>query len=408
MIFNSLVLKKLIFQLVSEVSGWNGRVHYRWNDVKVQPCVLAAHNYQTLLKEYLTTANNDGSLSQSNIKMLQAAVRSGGVESFSYLLYYLSIDDAKKHSKLLDSLLIQMSKYGRSELIHYLLKKYGEEKSTWDYYGAMVFAPHSGDLGILQFFVNLENNKSIVNYSRNINTACSNVFDTAASLGRIDMIEYLSENRKQDLGNSDMFEWTIKSGQLDAFHYLLAKHRDLFDPEGGDYLRTALLYQQVEITRLLLQQPECRCPKNLIDLMASYGYLHMVMLLHEVTNTGCTKMAMSKAIEKGYLDTVKYLHSNRTEGFNTQAMDVSVENKHLETLKWIHANRTERCRSNIISHVFKDGRIDLNILKLLVRNRYSFPNEVKDWVTNCYGSKIIDWLNDDSDITKTNSFKNFN
>ncbi|EFA75853.1 hypothetical protein PPL_10424 [Heterostelium album PN500] len=149
------------------------------------------------------------------------------------------------------------------------------------------------------------------------------VFDFAARVGRIDMIEWLAEHRPQDREGNTMYYHAVFGNHIHVLEYLKKEKKDIIEKDNV----------------------------KLINVAAERGNLTIIKWLHENKVGRASHRAMDDACRKGYLNIVEYLHVNRTEGCSAiEAMEDASYNGHLEIVKWIHFN----CSSEYVSYLVMD------------------------------------------------------
>ncbi|EFA81824.1 hypothetical protein PPL_05056 [Heterostelium album PN500] len=370
LVFNNTVLNTLIFNHVVSISSMNNsREHYKWDRVLNQPAVLASHGYVDQLKEYLNDAARTINLN-GGFPIFQSAIRGGDLKTLEFLLVRLQIERRTAveatHGEeygFLNTLLTCCSMYGKLHLIKYLLDRFPNHQ--WNYKRPFVSSPYSSDMEIVKFFAaKLDEYPDQLLSEKN-----GNVFNVAAVKGDIPMIQWLIENRSEDLDSSDMFFSGVNGNHLHILKYVLLEHSSLFDPTSTKYISSslndpsrfeifkfvfglgcacpsnimdmALQANNLEAMKWLHSNTLYRCAYNSIDVAARSGRLDIVLWLNENCTTKPTFEAMNGAAAAGHLHIVRWLHENRTEGCSVEAINRAAINGHLETVKWLYENRTE-------------------------------------------------------------------
>ncbi|EFA77466.1 hypothetical protein PPL_12068 [Heterostelium album PN500] len=380
LVFNNTILNKIIFNQVKNLCSLKNVMSYKWSEVCQTPLVLAAHNYFDQLKMCLSNRRFI-----SDLLTIGMAIRFGELDMLIYLIDQFKVDinsfndnwsrdiDTLQvgkdindlHPEPLDtinSILCYASQYGRMDIVEYLTSRY--TRYQWNYYRAMVKSPLSGSMEMLKYFTEKQNKVD----DNKFNDIKVTVFDSAAYIGRIDMVEYLLQERQQDLGASKMIEFAIKGKQTTMVEYLLREHRSLSNNIEHILLNIAADFHCGEIVKILFSFNISQSETPLMNRFAIHGNLEMLKWLNENStnkgsnwsmnnaayyghfncikwlheNTyGCTFHAMNYAAGSGDLECVKFLHFNRTEGCNREAMDQAARGGHFSILKWLHENRTE-------------------------------------------------------------------
>ncbi|KAJ3104959.1 hypothetical protein HDU97_008707 [Phlyctochytrium planicorne] len=219
-----------------------------------------------------------------------------------------------------------------------------------------------------------------------------NAVATAASKGRLDMIQFLCEEVKPDPPASLQYaiEAAAVGGHLPVVKYLCDRgilgrvSLDMVVESAGiemvkhvhDFchltcsvaaMNRAAEKGYLDIVRFLDSRRFEGCTAAAMDGAARNGHLDVVMFLHERRTEGCTTAAMDGAASHGHLDIVRYLHERRTEGCTTAAMDGAAASGALEVVKFLHENRIEGCTTNAMDSAAR--LTDTRILKFLQENR---------------------------------------
>jgi hypothetical protein len=170
--------------------------------------------------------------------------------------------------------------------------------------------------------------------------------DSASAEGRIDVIEYLRENRLEPIGIEYSLEYPAANGNLEMVKWLSANCK---------------IY-----------------PSNrAIDVAAGNGHLEIVQWLYENRFGGCTNAAMNWAAENGYLETVQWLYTKkRLKCCTKAAMNFAAMNGHVHVVEWLDKNvqllhdfRDENdcyCAENVMDIAAENGR--LKVLQSLHNN----------------------------------------
>ncbi|EFA81410.1 hypothetical protein PPL_05395 [Heterostelium album PN500] len=375
-VINNRYLSKIIFKYVSEICYEinHSRRHIDWYLLRESPNLLALNRYYDLLKQWFQRYRYEKIDLES---LVVAAVIGGSIEIVDHLIDRFQIDRQTDRCTL-NTILIAASKYNRLTIIQHLWNQYQFE---WNYYKSMVLAPYSKNIDILSLLVDRYNKHELfqqqqqkfveIDYDKD-----GNVFDNAAYVGNIEMLEYLRESRTKDLEHSFIFIKAVTSDQLELLRYLLASSdfnhlKDVHLVNNLTALDIALQRKhQVEIAISLLDAG-CKTrytgimnrissigsiklmesyhrrnftePTSVsLDHLNYYNYIESVKWLqsHSYPLTATTN-AMDTACRLGNLEVVKYLHYNRSEGCTMEAIDISIENDHVEVVKFLYQNRTE-------------------------------------------------------------------
>lgn len=169
----------------------------------------------------------------------------------------------------------------------------------------------------------------------NVRAACLKTMTiNAASLGALDVLEYLYELQQSRLSGSE-------AAAL-----------------GSDCLEAAAANDRLPIIQWLHDQ-QLKCTPKVTDQAARNGHLALVQWLHLNLPGGCTTDAMDDAAENGHLEIVQWLHANRMEGCTTRAMDNAATKGHLNVIQWLHEHRTEGCTPKAMEQAALHGHLDV-------------------------------------------------
>ncbi|EFA74938.1 hypothetical protein PPL_11972 [Heterostelium album PN500] len=278
----------------------------------------------------------------------------------------------------LNSIFCCAAQNGRVDILEYLTKRF--QTYQWNYYRAMIRSPLSRNIDLLKHLVEKQKSNNGV-FQTDVKVICT-VFDNAALVGRIDMIEFLVSETPQYLDKSKMYEYSIRGGHLHVIEYLLREHRHLADKDGIELLDMAALENQPEIIKFLINNNIKTCSVLLMNFTAEFGNLDLLQFLHQNTTAGISSHAMEKAASNGHFDCLKWLNSNYAnfEGWTTRVMDLAAARGHFDIVLWLNQNRTEGFSDMAITEViFGCGRLD--IIDWLFQNQtgsinsYSFMEE---------------------------------
>ncbi|EFA75626.1 hypothetical protein PPL_11132 [Heterostelium album PN500] len=382
------VVNQKIFENVSILSTNKGGKSFEWNEVIKNPYVMCAHNLLDHLKSYLESdsvkyngvtrdeystefnINSKGRLDESLV--LEHAIIGGSLEMVEYLMNHFRLVGSKvgqdRIGKLreatLDSMLIQCSENGRIDVAQYLLATFPEH--YWDYYSAMVIAPKSGDMETLKFFIDLVDTHGIDRSQQ------SNVFNTAAQYGTVELIKLLKDNREKDFSKSNMFLYAIYNGNIKVLHYLLEEHIGLLNRNDTNLLESAANYNQFEIFKLLFQH-NCVYSDQVIEYIAAKGNLEMLVWVQQQTNCELTSQVMEWATFNGHTEMVKWLFKNTTLTCNEEMVDGAIGQGHLETVQLLYENCTSRASSMALTNAVSDNHI--NVVRWMIENNHSFGQQ---------------------------------
>ncbi|EFA79269.1 hypothetical protein PPL_07687 [Heterostelium album PN500] len=381
-LFDNFVIHKKIFKNVKH-SVFNG-----------------SYNYLDMFKKYFIDREAKGDCfgfdNYSQSKIYECAIIGGSLELFQYSLEQLGLDREKtfRSNKCEPNMLMCLvSKYGRSDILHYIFGLDELQQYSWDYYSMMVNAPLSGNFELLKFLVgkvgSTPNNKDSF-----VNTA----IDNAAREGPLDMLQYLEVDRAMDLerDSSNLLLYNaITGGNIEVIEYVLNKYLDDLNSDGEYYdlidmaayinrldiiklvsqriginqcsseaMWSAIRHHNLEMLSWLHENTEGGC-EDCLDSAGSQGTVEIVKWLNQNCTSECTSAAMTDAARAGKLDIVIWLHNNRSEGCDSDTLDRAIANQNLEVVKWLLANRSECTLASIDSYCRTEQEwLNLNLEQL--------------------------------------------
>ncbi|EFA75353.1 hypothetical protein PPL_11430 [Heterostelium album PN500] len=424
-IFNNIVLNKLIFKHVSSIHDvvYKGLEKFSWSELIKYPDKMAGNSYLNELKLYYT----DHSITGDMYPTIEAAIKSGSFEILKYLVYLLKpISSSSLHQKVsFDDILKYAAEHGSLEKVKYICEEFS--KKRLNYYNALMVAPLSGDIEIVKYLADkLEN----CGYSQSrkegdINTDVT--FDSAAKVGRIDIIEWLAEHRSEDRAGSNMYYGAINGGHHHIVQYLL----DINEPRReepheryGTLFDYSIYCDQLEIAKLLHQHNIRASFGNLIDVAALDANLDKIKWLNDNTTVIATVEAMDNAAFKNNIEILKWLKQHRNEGCShhgfldachkgymevaqwlwlnyhetiilepSVAIDAAIGNGNLELAKWLFTDLNQRPSALGMDQVAINNY--KHILKWLVDNSlFSFSTSAIDNLSRTGNLEMIKWLNE--------------
>ncbi|KAL2919053.1 hypothetical protein HK105_201323 [Polyrhizophydium stewartii] len=180
------------------------------------------------------------------------------------------------------------------------------------------------------------------------------IMEEAASYGHIDIVEWMSANRREGC-TSDAMDGAAANGHLRMVRWLHSNRSEGFTTQAMD---GAAANGHVEVVAFLHEHRVEGCTRDAMDMAARGGHLEVVQYLHANRTEGCTHRAMDWAAGRGHLATVAWLHENRSEGCTTEAMDAAALWGHVHVLEWLHTHRNEGCSKRAIVHAANHGRVE--------------------------------------------------
>ncbi|EFA79361.1 hypothetical protein PPL_07779 [Heterostelium album PN500] len=316
------------------INSLTGRTYYKWNELQRLPKILATHGYFNQLPKSLGQCDITTFTLGTGTHIISCAIRGGGsLAVFQYILDYFRY--GSNRTDVLNNLLKESSEYGRFDIIQYLLERFNTTK--WDMVKAMKYAPFSGDLQLMQFFFD----KIDYDNCEDISKVYGKSFNSAAHVGRIDLIKWLVENRPQELPYTQMYLSAISYNQLPVLEYLLLEHRDLLDTGNEEYLRNAAnLETGIEIFKVLYQLG-CKCPPIVMSLAAEAGNLELVQWIHQNTTYICMSSTVDAAATNGHQEVTLWLLKNRTDvWYSDKTLGIAVSKGDVNTMEWLLENTT--------------------------------------------------------------------
>ncbi|EFA84978.1 hypothetical protein PPL_01972 [Heterostelium album PN500] len=450
LVLNNVVLQKNIFRQVKEINQFETGSSFSWRIFRRNPRLLTNYKYFDLLKRFFEESkdflvrNSDGETLLQYDSIFINLAKIGRLEDLKYLWELFDINNrriAKHISKHYEFSSFQEIFRNAVENNHMEVVKFLMDpaiKFPWSYESALVISPKSKSLEMVQYLSKLfdQHNRDFKKVPK--------VYDEAAKVGRVDIIEWLIQNRPQDREGNNMYDGAISNKHIHVVQFLLGAGSKYDNTSGnlhgfaanvGQFEMLKLFHQKVSYNRYFSVQVAItgavRCnnlemliwisknydskqlvyPLNLIEIAVENNNLEMVKWLTENTPAMTTHKAMDSAASNNNLEIVKYLHTNRSEGCSSvafdfsigkgnmdvfnwlvenrteqpqctfRAMDVAAEGGHLEQIKWLHENRSEGCSTDAMDRSARFGH--LAVLKWLHENR-----------TEGCSSRILDYTDD--------------
>ncbi|EFA80796.1 hypothetical protein PPL_06382 [Heterostelium album PN500] len=440
-VFNNSFVNKLIFKNVYHINRlYNEQGNVRWNELSESPALMIGNGYSDMLKLYCMKKKDTLMSDLDSIKRaFVAATKVGSFELFEYC--WIEFEMSRRIKKTyqdkyrVNDILWHAITSNRLTIVQFLLESVDYE---WDYNLALIKAPLSRDLSMLQYVVKIcgglkntpaENRKNVYDfefdYGRSNNQRM--VYNNAAFVGQIDMIEWLINCSSYSYSPSEMMFKAIEGGQVKTIQYLMSNCHD-----GGDILRADGSYmniaaqtnnldmmkllqqydficsnyvyqhtvkynniemaQWIKVNYPLIKFPEylfkeawysiqqdmiewvltntdIKCSAPDVDAIAERGQLDLLQFLHTNRKIVCTTKAMDGAAGNNFLEVVKWLHENSSQGCTSKALDNAAEKGFLHVVKWLHKNRSEGCTSKAINTSIINGH--LPVVQFLCENRSS-------------------------------------
>ncbi|GAM20259.1 hypothetical protein SAMD00019534_034340 [Acytostelium subglobosum LB1] len=203
-------------------------------------------------------------------------------------------------------------------------------------------------------------------------TCSERLFDLAAGMGCMDILQFLHQNRTEG-GSQTAWDLAAMGGHLDVLKFL---HEHRTEPFHLGTMASAARNGRMDIIQWLHDNGR---PTNqqAVDYAAAGGHLDIVKWLLNNRTEGCSKMAMDNAAKNGHLHVVTYLHTHNTRGCSIYAMNYAAAFGRLEIVQFLHNHRTEGCDYNALQLASCNGH--LNTIKFLIENR---PQDVYSNITD--------------------------
>ncbi|EFA79655.1 ankyrin containing protein [Heterostelium album PN500] len=396
-IFNNCVLNRLIFKHVKSIHDVIGGVRYRWSDLIKNPRVMAGYSYLNELKLYYED-HSIGSLQANDI--FKAAIKTGNIEILKYL-----VDLAKPISvsspffrSIFDMILCDAVIYGSLEMVKHICTEF--EKKRLNFHPAFVRSPLSGDIEMIKYL-----NEKLENCDFNNKSKRYFIFDYAAEKGRIDIIEWLFENRSEYREGSNMYLSAIKGGHLHVVQYLLDINEPIKQtshPDHNTLFDESIFFNQLEIAKLLHQHNIRESQSTPIDYAASHGNISMLKWLNENTTVKASVNAMSNAAMNNHLEALKWLHQHRTEGCSDDIFSALSRKGHIEVIQWLYENQSNVLQSQLsIYEAISYGHLEL--AKWLFENRNEPPSPFAVGLlamneSETHNLEMIKWLHENHPV----------
>ncbi|EFA79598.1 hypothetical protein PPL_07457 [Heterostelium album PN500] len=409
-IFNNCVLNTLIFKHVKIINKIIGRyveiddynydcIVYSWSEVIKNPQVMAGYSYLRELKQYYADHSICKYDSDYVNDTFRAAIKSGNMETLKYLVELAKPISVSSLKIQFNRILYDAAAFGNLEMVKHICTEFA--KKGLDFYPAFTKSPLSGDIEMLKYL----NEKMLVENDYLAQSKIKNesrqreldkveedfVFNNAAFMGRIDMIEWLSINKPQEKSKSFLYCDAIKGGQLHVIQYLL-------DFNSHDYVGTlfdhAIFCNQFEIAKLLHENDIIASKGTPIDHAALHGNIECLKWLHENTTNDVCVEAMDNAAINNHLEVLKWLQQHRTEGCSNDIMKSVSRKGHIEVAQWLFENQTNVLLSQrSIDEAIYNGHFEL--AKWLFEKGKVRPSvEATDYAAIFNLPHIIDWLHE--------------
>lgn len=146
----------------------------------------------------------------------------------------------------------------------------------------------------------------------------------------------------------------IKQGYLT----LLKENNNLVLPI--DAIDIAAIYGRLNIIQYLSNNNLSKYTSNTMELAATWGHFEVVKWLH-YNNCECSIVVMDCAAAFGYLPIVEFLHYNRFEGCTTYAIEAAAKEGHTEVVKFLYYNKhnLRLCANKALNDAASNGHLEV-------------------------------------------------
>ncbi|EFA79230.1 hypothetical protein PPL_07648 [Heterostelium album PN500] len=459
-----MLLSRLIFDNVHILQSQIGRRQtYRWYQMIDSPHLLAGNGYLNqliqfedlykaccLVPDFYPAISNAITVDRLDIveylwqimtsMQHQQQLNSNNVNNNNY--YYNSYN---YHKFEIDVLFFRASRLGRFDIIKYFCSLADEK---WSFYTAMVESIFSENLELLKYLAG----KFELIGAKPYLEAKNNIFDTAAFVGNIGIIQWIDENWSiREKCYRTMYRKAVVAGHLHVLEYLVIQCSQLGLSSTRDLILLAIRKDRFDIFKLLVSSigknhfyslkaivevsengnldllkwinnnTTCTTDTSALDLAAKLGrldivrYLHLIelkerpftqwilprpMVISKQWSEGCTNHAFDSAIKIERLDIVNWLIANRSEGFSYKSLEYAAYNGSVELMKMLLRITTFEVTEAVMNLAVRNGRLEL--LKWLFENDNnslkSILQESIDSAANNGSVDVISWLNDNTTL----------
>lgn len=179
----------------------------------------------------------------------------------------------------------------------------------------------------------------------------------AAEKGDLPVVELLHSYRQHDVFSFCSLQVAACEGHVEVLRYLFTKFRPFIRRDNMRLLvAESIANDHIDILRYLITQGAVLTHYDM-DLAAEYGFLDILMYLHDVSSAGCTYAAMDYAAGLGRLDIVRFLHENRTEGCSQHAIKVAAASGHVPVVRYLLRERLVNCTKEAVDLSASNGHL---------------------------------------------------
>lgn len=180
--------------------------------------------------------------------------------------------------------------------------------------------------------------------------------DLAAIGGYHDVVEWLHNNRKEGCTQRAM-NWAAERGDLPLLVWLHKHRKEGCTTDAMDYAARNGRFLCLKF----LHEIDAECTEYAMDYAARGGHLSCLEFLHEIGKK-CTTAAMDFAAGNGHLEVVEFLHKNRTEGCTELAMEFAISSGHIQVVEWLKKNYPSMFSTwseHAIEYAAKSSKMDM-------------------------------------------------
>ncbi|EFA86320.1 hypothetical protein PPL_00110 [Heterostelium album PN500] len=422
-IFNNNILNKHIFNNVSFINKVRSSYERcNWKQLLESPYFMVGNGYFDLLMNYFEENREDlisNEIEIDFIKLLIIAIKVDRFDLFEYLWSEFDFNSRTCYDQQnTNDVLVEAIIYNRMDVVSLLFESASSLQSSgfnWHYKRAFEESPKSKSLAMLEYVSEQFDSYNIVSKS------IPKVFDNAASVGSIEMIEWLAENKPQHRPNNLMYREAIIANQMEVVKYLLGLgdeedrgradgrsstavclaadknnldllkllHQNGFEFNSSTYFY-AINKNNLEMVQWLAQVP-AEYPINIIFYTIKCGNLEIFKWILENTPFVCDVKDMDMAAQYNRLDFLEYLHGKGILVCTTDAMDLAATKGHTDVVRWLNENRTEGCTGLGIREALTNGHFA--VVQYLCENHMMACNSYELSTAACAEQfEIFEWL----------------
>ena len=245
-------------------------------------------------------------------------------------------------------------------------------------------AAEYGQLAIIQWIHNHPSNQWRDNFSFTTVDATKQAIYHAAFHGRLDIVKWLYENRKEGCneeaisaaasnGHLDIVKYLYQHNQpynLDSILFLAARHGHFPIIQWACEMFSANFSMQsafdgaissgfINIAKFVLPHT-IRCTSEHFEQVASNGHLETLEWLYVTFPTISAGNALIYAAKNGHLKTVIWISTLHPEAYcSKDAMNYAARYGHFDIVQWLYENRKEGCSEKAWEWSIENGHVDI-------------------------------------------------